>query len=216
MCGSGRKAGELYLECGTAHGGTHIENMLMDLPMLIDTDIFALSPIGVSTFQDHLGVTHVLDWVGESHYPEIADFIEEARRKGVSRKISHTAPIEGLSAESRLFLAHPRGRVTNAGQLSTPTGFACPCGKGHSAQDGCIGWAWHALPNHGTGERRLSDASYPVRAGHVPLEAEYGLAVFMVVPITALTVIRTPDGETLEERLERARQTGIPVLIADE
>ncbi|GGR15849.1 hypothetical protein [Deinococcus ruber] len=55
-----------------------------------------------------------------------------------------------------------------------------------------------------------------MNSSHVPKEAEYALAVFMVVPITALTVIVSPDTQTLSERLEQARLTGIPVLIADE
>ncbi|GGR15842.1 hypothetical protein [Deinococcus ruber] len=93
----------------------------------------------MTTFLDQAGVTHVLDWVGEGHYPEIADFIEEARLKGVSRKISHTAPISGLTKDSRLFLVHPRAAIRNADQLATPAGFRCPCGHGHTAQQGCIG-----------------------------------------------------------------------------
>ncbi|GGR13164.1 hypothetical protein [Deinococcus ruber] len=217
LCGSGRKAGELYLECGVSAGGQGIEAFLQDLPLQIDQEAFNISPLGVTTFLDPQGVTHVLDWVGEGHYPEVADFIEEARLKGVSRKISHTAPISGLTQDSRLFLVHPRAAIVNTDQLPTPAGFHCPCGHRHTAQQGCLGWAWHALPNDGQGKRKLAESrSYAVKSSHVPKEAEYALAVFMVVPITALTVIVSPDTQTLTERLEQARLTGIPVLMADE
>lgn len=215
LCGSGRKAGELYLECGLTRGGDALENMLMDPPMPIERETFSVSPIGVNVFQDHEGVTHVLDWVGESHYPEVADFIEEARLKGVSRKVSHTAPIQGLTVESRLYLCHPRARVSNAASLTTPPGFTCPCRKGHTAQEGCLGLAWHAEPNAGDARRTLGDDSYSVKPALLE-KPEFELAVFMVVPITSLTVIVSPDSQTMDERLRVARQSGIPVLLADE
>ncbi|WP_229784041.1 hypothetical protein [Deinococcus sedimenti] len=93
LCGSGRTAGELYLECGLVRGGSPIEDRLMDLPLEVDPVEMGVSAIGISTFTDEHGVTHVLDWVGADSYPEMADFIEEARRKGVSRKVSRTAPL---------------------------------------------------------------------------------------------------------------------------
>lgn len=216
LCGSGRHAGEMYLESGLQAGGSSIESFLMDQPMQIDPVEWGLSAIGITTFQDHEGVTHVLDWVGESHYPEMADFIEEARRKSVSRRVSHTGPIEHLSSESRLYLMHPRAAVTNAASLPTPVGFACPCGKGHTAQSGCIGLGWHARENAGAGRRKLAEGeSYAVKS---PLEGqpEYALAVFMVVPITALTIIEHPDPTTQGKREKRAQQSQLPVFVAQE
>lgn len=215
LCGSGRQAGETYLECGLTLGGRPLEHFLVDLPLLIDKDEWGISAIGISTFQDE-GVTHVLDWVGEEHYPEVADFIEEARLKGVSRKVGQHAPIEGLTSESRLWLIHPRARVVNADQLPTPQGFVCPCGHGHQSQEGCLGLAWHAPANDGAGKRKLAEGKHyavkPALAG--PLE--HGLAVFMVVPITALTVIEHPDPNVQATREQKARNSGLPVFVAAE
>ncbi|MCD0164108.1 hypothetical protein IHN32_01085 [Deinococcus sp. 14RED07] len=215
LCGSGRTAGELYLECGMVRGGSPIEDRLMDLPLEVDPVEMGVSAIGISTFMDEHGVTHVLDWVGADSYPEMADFIEEARRKGVSRKVSRTAPLGDLTAQSCLYLLHPRAVVTNASTLATPADFACPCGKGHTAQEGCIGLGWHVSPNAGDGQRRLADGTYPVKAPLSPAP-EYALGVFMVVPITALTVIQHPDPTIQADREKRAGQSGLPVFVAQE
>jgi hypothetical protein len=218
LCGSGRKAGELYLESGQVIGGSEIQHFLVDLPERIDPDVWGISAIGITTFQDDLNVTHVLDWVGESHYPEVADFIEEAKRMGVSRKVSSTAPITNLTRESRLYLMHPRAAVTNADQL-TPADlpdFSCPCGKGHRSAQGCLGLAWHASANLGADQRQLSGGqSYRVRTP-LPGTPEFGLAIFMIVPITALTVIAHPDAQVQASREARAGQSGLPVFVADE
>jgi hypothetical protein len=218
LCGSGRKAGELYLESGQVIGGSEIQHFLVDLPERVDPEVWGISAIGITTFQDDHGVTHVLDWVGESHYPEVADFIEEGRRMGVSRKVSHNAPVHNLTRDSRLYLMHPRAAVTNADVL-TPTDlpdFACPCGQGHTAAQGCLGLAWHAVANLGTDQRQLSGGqSYRVRTP-LPGTPEFGLAIFMIVPITALTVIAHSDPQVQASREARAGQSRLPVFVAEE
>lgn len=214
LCGSGRHAGEMYLESGLQSGGAPIESFLMDPPMLIDPVEWGVGAIGINTFQDHEGVTHVLDWVGETHYPEMVDFIEEARVKGVSRRVAHNGPIDQLDSRSRLFLMHPRAAVTNAASLPTPAGFACPCGKNHRAQEGCVGLGWHVQANDGPGRRKLAQGNYPVKEALE--DAEYHLAVFMVVPITALTVIEHPDPQVQAQREKRGRQSGLPLFVAPE
>jgi intein/homing endonuclease len=144
--------------------------------------------------------------------------LHNCRRQGISRKISHTAPIEGLSSESRLYLLHPRAVITNAATLPTPDGFACPCGHGHSAQESCIGLAWHAGENAGVGSgaRKLAQGkTYPVKR---PLEGspEFALGVFMVAPITALTLIAHPDADVQAQREARARSSALPVFVTTE
>lgn len=216
LCGGGRHAGEMYLESGQCQGGRPIEDFLVDLPLTIDPVEWNISPIGISTFVDEHGITNVLDWVGETHYPEVADFIEEARRLGVSRRVSHTGPIEHLSAQSRLFLLHPRAAILNAAAFLTPPAFRCPCQQGHTTQQGCLGLAWHASENAGPGRRQLARGeTYAVRP---PLagKPEYGLAVFMTVPITALTVIAHPETDIQNARETRVRQSGLPVFVDHE
>lgn len=216
LCGSGRTAGEMYLESGCQSGGANIEKFLVDVPMIVDPAEWGLSAIGITTFTDENGVVHVLDWVGESHYRAMADFIEEARLKGVSRKISPTNPIEGLTSESKLYLMHPKAAVTNASALLTPPDFACPCGHNHRPQDGCIGLGWHIPPNDGGNGRKLAEGkSYQVKTLLEP-EPEYALAVFMIAPITALTIIAHPDKDMQDAREKRARQSSLPVFISEE
>ena len=217
LCGSGRKAGEVYLESALGAGGGAVENFLVDVPLALDAQAWGISPLGVSTFVDEHGVKHVLDWVGATHYPEVVDFIEEARVSGVSRKVSHMAPIQGLSPASRLWLLHPRAVLVNAGALDAPAGFSCPCGKGHALTEGCIGHAWYAAANVGPGERKLAEGKrYRVKSPSVPEKATFGLGVFMTLPVTNLSVIRSPDTVTLEARLAWAESVGVNVLLADE
>lgn len=195
-------------------GGSPIEDRLMDLPLEVDPVEMGVSAIGISTFTDEHGVTHVLDWVGADSYPEMADFIEEARRKGVSRKVSRTAPWGSHRPELPVPPAPP-GRRHEREHAGHPDGFACPCGKGHTAQEGCIGLGWHVAPNAGPGQRRLADGTYPVKAPLSPAP-DYALGVFMVVPITALTVIQHPDPTVQADREKRAGQSGLPVFVAQE
>lgn len=106
-CGT-RQAGGTYLECGTGSGGRALEHFLCDppIPMTCDTKV------GVELIERG-GVVHVLDWVGENAYPYAADFLEEGRRYGFSRRVSKTLDLSRLSFESRLLVVHARGLVTN-------------------------------------------------------------------------------------------------------
>ena len=61
-------------------------------------------------------MTHVVDWIGASHYPNVADWIEETIRFGVSRRISRATSFERLTRESRLILIHPRAWLDNAAE----------------------------------------------------------------------------------------------------
>jgi hypothetical protein len=59
-------------------------------------------------------VAHVFDIVGQDNYPNVADFLEEARRLGVSRRLE----LEGgeyarLTPRSRLILLHKRAVIEN-------------------------------------------------------------------------------------------------------
>lgn len=59
------------------------------------------------------GVVHVIDWVGEQHYPAVTDFLEEGRVLGFSRRISSTLDLSRLTAESRILVVHACGLVVN-------------------------------------------------------------------------------------------------------
>lgn len=58
-------------------------------------------------------VTHVFDIVGREFYPNVADFIEEVRRMGLSRRLEleTSGNYARLSKRSRLFLLHARAVI---------------------------------------------------------------------------------------------------------
>lgn len=60
-------------------------------------------------------VTHVFDIVGQEYYPNVADFLEEARRLGVSRRLEleDSRQYARLSKRSRLMLLHHRAIIDN-------------------------------------------------------------------------------------------------------
>lgn len=126
-CGD-RLAGGAYLCSGQSEGGVPVEQMLIDPPQRIEPREFGLTPRGTVLVEKH-GVVHVLDWVGSDTYPNVADFIEEARRLGVSRRIAKNADFSRLTDDSRLILVHARAWIENAGeyQMARPEDeFWCP------------------------------------------------------------------------------------------
>lgn len=86
-----------------------------------------------------VGVTHVFDIVGENNYPNVADFLEEARRLGVSRRLELSTgdesvdptdttkivpainPYSKLSSRSKLILLHKRAVIENALDFNVDT-----------------------------------------------------------------------------------------------
>jgi hypothetical protein len=60
-------------------------------------------------------VTHIFDIVGREAYPNVSDFIEEARRLGVSRRLEleDKGQYARLSSRSRLILLHERAVLYN-------------------------------------------------------------------------------------------------------
>jgi hypothetical protein len=107
-CGT-RQEGGIYLECGTRPGrGQPLEFFLADPPVPMTCD----SKVGVELIERG-GVVHILDWVGEQHYPFVTDFLEEGRALGFSRRISGTLDLFRLTAESRILVVHARGLVVN-------------------------------------------------------------------------------------------------------
>ena len=105
-CGSSRTKGGVYWETSHSPHGQPIEFWLSDPPVKIDPDDLGISTQGVKLLEAN-GVYHVLDWIGGMYYPNVTDFIEEARRFGVSRKCElHADDYALLSPESKLICIH--------------------------------------------------------------------------------------------------------------
>ena len=107
-CGT-RQEGGTYLESGVSPGrGRPLEFFLADPPVPLTCD----TKVGVELIERG-GVVHVIDWVGEQHYSNAADFLEEGRRYGFSRRVPRTLDFSRLTAESRILVVHARGLVVN-------------------------------------------------------------------------------------------------------
>lgn len=118
-CGD-RVAGGIYLTVPTSPDGAVVDNFLIDPPRPVDMTAMGLSSIGTTIIEKTSDKgdrnTYVMDVVGQSHYPNVSDFIEEARRHGISRRIARNADFSRLTSQSRLILIHARGYITNSGE----------------------------------------------------------------------------------------------------
>jgi hypothetical protein len=155
LCGKGRTEDAIYLESGVSPQGKPLEEFLVDVPKGFDVLMHGISSIGVKLFQDDHGIWHVIDRVGTSHYASPADFLEEARRMGFSRKVSATLDFSKLGPGSQFIFVHDRGLVSNAAAFVEHDfldAFLCPCGKRHLPSQGCTGLHWYdGIHGHNAG-----------------------------------------------------------------
>ena len=188
LCGKGRTTHGLYVECGQFnHGLMDIEHALLDPPQPYDFAGFGLSKIGVNVLPDG----NIVDWVGEEHYPYPADFIEEARVMGISRKISPQTDLSLVTSRSLLILVHAKAVASQPGHLHHGS---CPSTQ-HSHGQACAMQHWN-IPgaDDSSTQRHTTQGSYTVYPQ--ASSPQYQPGVFMVIPITNLTVITDPQGHT--------------------
>lgn len=172
-------------------------------------------------------ITHVFDIVGKEYYPNVADFLEEARRMGISRRLEleDKRQYARLSKRSRLFLLHHKALILNGGkrikkmslrELQRIERAGCPKDLHKIAmpsgdaglKPGCSALYWHNIEQgeeidaSGFVERRLASGSY--RGYSIPdgYKPEYGLGIFAVFPLVKIDVV-DPDG-SYGDRVERA------------
>jgi hypothetical protein len=86
-----RQPGGAYFAIPLGPGGHPVEEFLIDPPILIDAERLGAASVGVTLIKRD-GITHVLDIVGREHYPTVAEFVDEARRMGVSRRAPRSIP----------------------------------------------------------------------------------------------------------------------------
>ena len=131
-CGDRRIAGGAYIEVPTGDDGMPIEFFLVDEPVRIhaiqsgrgfkyfissDNGPVEMTPRGIRLVTINK-ITHIFDWVGKQHYPYVWDFIEEARRHGVSRRVE-IPNYSSITSDSRLILIHPGAWVEHADELAS-------------------------------------------------------------------------------------------------
>jgi hypothetical protein len=189
-CGH-RQPGGAYFAVPLGPGGRPVEEYLIDPPIVIDAARLGASSVGV-TLIEREGVTHVLDIVGREHYPTVAEFVEEARRLGVSRRAPRTIDFERIGERSRLLLAHPHADIANAAEF--PCERPCPCRV-----------AEHRAPGFAEMCARLWWKE--------PLEAtRHRLALFASIPIPQIEVVRDPVAGTHSDTVSAASRSGLPIV----
>jgi hypothetical protein len=124
--GCGERYGGIYLGCGLSPFGLPWNYFIVDPPLPIpekdslmifppDTEPVSLQKRGQLLFQVNPDKEdepyHVLDWIGEEHYPNVTDMLEEAQRFGVSRRANDNLDFSKLSKGSRLLLVHRRAFI---------------------------------------------------------------------------------------------------------
>jgi hypothetical protein len=108
-CGS-RVQGGSYLVTHLGPNGRPVEDFLIDPTEPFPLESLGITPRGVYPIERD-GVTHVVDWVGSADYLNVADFVEEVRRHGLSRRIPRTFDFSLLTPESRIIVLHARAFV---------------------------------------------------------------------------------------------------------
>jgi hypothetical protein len=236
-CGR-RKRGAVYAELLLGPNGRPLEDFLFDPPQLLPLAELGITPRGVKLITTPDGVTHIYDWVGERYYPHVADFLEEVRRLGMSRRLPVNIAYQHLDSRSRIVLVHPRAWIENAadyfaamGEPWPPTAWRCPKALPEHVRPGqppemCAGlWWWDVAldepipgqPPVGEfvlGWRRMPAFRYVAR-GCAALKPRYRPAAFAALPITRLAVIAGGEEET-ERALNAARKSALPVEVLDE
>ena len=231
-CGTARIQGAVYLESGVGNTGLPLEQFLYDPPQPFDPD----RHIGVDIVPDGKGTYHVIDWVGEAHYPMPTDFLEEGRQHGFSRKVSRNLEFDKLTANSLILFAHAKAIITNAAELA-------PYLPEHRLRGRCAHFAltedethfndpntsctrhWYALAEANSTRANADGSLMPVRevakGTTYPVEAlpadapapKYRPGLIARVPISNISVVANQDGSH-KATAARISQivTGIPVL----
>ena len=119
-CGDKRTPGGMYAECGLGEHGSPLESFLVDPVVPLPSGLNLVNK--PQLWEDRrTGLVHLMLWIGEQYYPHMADYIEEVRRFGASRRIPVTLDLSRLTpGRSRMILAHPRARVDNWHVLTPP------------------------------------------------------------------------------------------------
>jgi hypothetical protein len=123
-CGE-RQPDSIYLESRLSPFGKELEYFLIDPPQPCHElginwsrsyQVYQkpLTKQGEPVLDDNgkqVVINHLVDWVGEEHYPTIWDFIEETRKKGISRRINKDFDFSLLTpGKSQIFFAHKKAR----------------------------------------------------------------------------------------------------------
>lgn len=229
-CGTRQKGG-CYIEVPLSPHGVPLEMLLCDPPRPVDPTALGISPVGTHLIEVN-GVYHVFDWVGSSHYPNVADMVEEIRRFGLSRRISSKTDFSKITLESRIILLHERAWIENWQQYTENSTHECisPDRKirtrhsGVSPHECCARVWWEDIQggeplgeSRAAGvERTMPSFKYKGLAKPEGLSTVYKVAIFASFAIPRIVVINDPDEKSHEPSFQKAKQAKVPVRVVEE
>lgn len=232
-CGTRCPSG-VYAEVGLSPYGMPIEEFYVDPPIILNKTL-GLTQIGVKLIEKN-GVWHIFDWVGTEHYPNVADFLEEMKVHGLSRRLSKKLQFDKLTKESMIFLVHSKAWNNNHFIYKTDHAV-CPCNKqdhNRFLDRMCARMWWLdvegievdnsiTVNNVIEGTRVTPSVKYEAKCYDMTQfsaarnqKHSYEPAIFARFPISNLCVIRDKEDGTHEESLAVARNSSLPVLLKDE
>lgn len=223
-CGDSRTPGGVYAESGLSPHGTPLEHFLIDPPLPVPDGLDIINKPMIWQPEEG-GPAHLLIWIGEAYYPYVADYIEETRRMGASRKVSETLDFSQLTKASRLILVHPRALNTRWNQQAAPH-CACPEPHTHAAHQAaltgpCLYKTYDLIPQEAAEEtlvmemgdartcfRRIGGSVYTY---HPSDEDASGLeaGIFAMLPLTGFALIEKEDGEVAEKAEAKLAAAGL-------
>lgn len=238
-CGQ-RKCGGIYATTKLGVGGMPFDYFIICPPVPVDKTEMGISPLGIKLV-DNGGITTVLDWVGSNNYPNVADFVEETRRMGLSRRVSPKTDFARIDANTRWVLIHERAIVNNATELFEACDYAWPRGcprdvPTHTDEarrnraditfglEFCAGAWYETVTGDATAEmkgsrdvlRIMPSFQYSARRTAQGFVPDYHLGMFLWLPISGIEIINDAEGGTHEEAYEAAKAANVPVEIVDE
>ncbi|MCA3060267.1 MAG: hypothetical protein ING60_10690 [Rhodocyclaceae bacterium] len=229
-CGS-RKAGGVYLCTGLAEHGLPIESFFIDPVKAMAVECFRAPTLIDDPFVE--GLKHIAVWIGAEHYLSPADYLEECRRLGASRRIPSDFDFTPLTpGKSRMVMIHPLAFTERIDEATCPVGVE---GHGHAESDvACLGQHWRYVEALGskliprddkpielaaeTRLARIGQISYEVPVNQLPVQkCEFSPGAFLQLPITHIEY-QARDRDDLPDASvqERLAQTNFDMLVVDE
>lgn len=193
-CGD-RKTDSIYFESRLTIKGEPIENFIIDPPIDCEKKGIKWSRSYQIFRKD--GVNHLIDWIGEEYYPSPWDFIEEARIKGMSRRVQKSFDFTKITpGKSQIFFAHKK-----AIDLTTKTKIHLVKANRFMPHSSAAPYVEEKLKG-AVGFRKVGDVTYTISHWNpnIPIKnKDFRAGLFLRLPITNMVYVRPADKKMLEK-----------------
>jgi hypothetical protein len=225
-----RKKGGIYAEIDLGDGeGVPFWNAIIDPPLPVDPDSLGVSRRGMRAVQvetDGKSVLMLIDWVGREFYPNVADFVEEASRMGISRRMPVSMDFSEFPGEVLLCLVHDRAVIRNPEPFwEEGVGWCYTENPEHDDDEFrgmCASLWWRDVEDEGVSEpsqkfsRSRPSFSYPAYSPPESADEEREVGMFFRWPISRLAVIEDPEGGRHEKAVEALQGCALPWELVPE